>query len=115
MFRSDEERMRIMKKIAMMMFALSAVALVFASAPVLETRICNPASAAGVIGAEKAKEIAFAHAGILPQMAKKLKCELEEEGGRLVYDVEFEAGLHEYEYKIDAKTGEILKSKKELD
>ena len=33
----------------------------------------------------------------------------------MVYEVEFESGAYDYEYDIDAKTGKILKSKKELD
>lgn len=105
-----------MKKVSMiMLFVLSMVTFAFAAAPAFEARIDAVAPVAGLIGVEKAKSIAFAHAGILPQMAKKLKCELEEEDGRLVYEVEFEAGLHEYDYEIDAKTGEIIKFKKELD
>ena len=33
----------------------------------------------------------------------------------MVYEVEFESGLFDYEYDINAMTGKILKSKKELD
>ena len=35
-------------------------------------------------------------------------CELEEENGVMIYQVEFEHGRYEYEYDIDAKTGTIL-------
>ena len=37
------------------------------------------------------------------------------ENGKTVYEVEFESGLYDYEYDIDAVTGKVLKSKKELD
>ena len=33
----------------------------------------------------------------------------------MVYEVEFESGLFDYEYDVDANTGKILKSKKEFD
>jgi uncharacterized membrane protein YkoI len=99
------------------------IALVFACMyafplPAVSADVCMVEAAApvaGLIGEAKAKEIAFSHAGILPEMARKLKCELDTENGRLVYDIEFEAGLHEYEYENDATTGAIIKSKKELD
>ena len=37
-----------------------------------------------------------------------LSCELEEDDGVMIYQVEFEHGQYEYEYDIDAKTGTIL-------
>ena len=37
-----------------------------------------------------------------------LSCELEEDDGVMIYQVEFEHGQYEYEYDIDAKTGKIL-------
>ena len=37
-----------------------------------------------------------------------LSCELEDEDGVMIYQVEFEHGQYEYEYEIDAKTGKIL-------
>ena len=37
-----------------------------------------------------------------------LSCELENEDGVMIYQVEFEHGQYEYEYDIDAKTGKIL-------
>ena len=46
---------------------------------------------------------------------RNLQCELDRENGIMVYEVEFESGLYDYEYDIDAATGKVLKSKKELD
>lgn len=37
-----------------------------------------------------------------------LSCELENDNGVMIYQVEFEHGQYEYEYDIDAKTGKIL-------
>lgn len=33
----------------------------------------------------------------------------------MVYEVEFNSGFHEYEYKIDARSGTIIGTKKKLD
>ena len=70
---------------------------------------------AETIGKEKAKEIALRHAGISASAAKKLKCELDREQGKLVYEVEFKTDGYEFEYTIDAKTGKILHVEKERD
>ncbi len=67
------------------------------------------------IGKEKAKEIALRHAGISASAAKKLKCELDRENGKLVYEVEFKTDGYEFEYTIDAGTGNILHVEKERD
>ena len=64
------------------------------------------------IGKAKAKEIALADAGITSKDIRDYSCELDKEPGRAtVYEVDFEVGFNEYEYDIDATTGEILKSK----
>ena len=41
--------------------------------------------------------------------------ELDEEDGKLVYEVEFKAGGTEYDYEIDAATGTILQQEAERD
>ena len=60
------------------------------------------------IGMERAKEIAFAHAKVSPSAVRKLKVELDRDHSRMIYEIEFEAGRTDYEYEIDAETGEIL-------
>lgn len=65
------------------------------------------------IGEEKAREIAFAHAGVQAGEVGKCKMELDRDDGRYIYEIEFEAGKYEYEYEIDAQTGAILKSEKD--
>jgi uncharacterized membrane protein YkoI len=67
------------------------------------------------IGKEAAIDIALAHAGLKRADIRDLQCELDRENGIMVYEVEFESGRYDYEYDIDAATGKILKSKKELD
>ncbi|MDR2529763.1 MAG: PepSY domain-containing protein [Synergistaceae bacterium] len=73
------------------------------------------AEAAQYIGMEKAKSIALTHAGLSESELHKLKVELDRRKNHLVYEVEFEHGGMEYEYKIDAVTGDILRRKAEWD
>lgn len=76
---------------------------------------CAKPGAQKYIGKEAAIAAALAHAGLERAAVRDLKCELDRENGRMVYEVEFESGIYDYEYDIDAVTGKILKSKKELD
>ena len=69
----------------------------------------------GNIGRQAAIRTALAHAGFGEQDVLKLKCELDREDGIMVYEIEFEKGGFEYDYEIDARSGAILKSKKERD
>jgi uncharacterized membrane protein YkoI len=68
-------------------------------------------SSNGLIGSEKAKSIAQAQA----TGAVIVKCELDRDDGRLIYEVEARDGRWEYEFEIDAQTGNILKSDVEYD
>ena len=78
-------------------------------------KACTNSTAKKYIGKEAAINAALAHAGLKRSDVRDLKCELDRENGIMVYEVEFESGLFDYEYDIDAATGKILKSKKELD
>jgi len=65
------------------------------------------------IGAEKAKSLALAHAGV--SNARDIECDFDVEKGISVYEVDFESGNTEYEYVINALSGEIISSNKEID
>ncbi len=67
------------------------------------------------ISMDDAKTAALNHAGLTLSQVAHLKAELDREGGKLVYEVEFKSGGHEYEYVIDASSGAVLKSEKEHD
>ncbi len=60
------------------------------------------------IGAERAKEIALDHAGVSASKAVFLHADLDYDDGRRVYEVEFYSGSTEYDYEIDAASGDIL-------
>ncbi|MBE5956781.1 MAG: hypothetical protein E7253_10060 [Lachnospiraceae bacterium] len=66
------------------------------------------ASKTAYIGEEKANQIAFSHAGVEESSVYQLEIEMDYEYGSMVYDVEFTSGEKEYEYYIDAKSGEVL-------
>ena len=66
------------------------------------------------IGKAKAKEIALADAGVTVQDIRDYDCELDREViGQTAYEVSFDVGFDDYEYTIDALTGEILKFEKD--
>lgn len=68
----------------------------------------NVSAKASGIGIEKAKLIAFRHAGLNAGSVRFIKAHSDMENGRLVYDVEFYSQNKEYSYEIDAATGRIL-------
>ncbi len=70
---------------------------------------------ASYIGAERAKELALADAGVDASEAHFDQVELDSKKGVIVYDVEFDAAGVEYDYHIDAVSGEILKAKQDTD
>ncbi len=67
------------------------------------------------IGFGRAKDIALAHAGVTTQEITEYDAEFDYEDGKMVYEIEFNVGNVEYDYDIDAKTGEIVKSFNEID
>ena len=66
------------------------------------------ASDKAYIGADAAVEAALKHAGLAKTDITGLEVELDCEHGRMVYEVEFDAANAEYEYDVDAVTGEIV-------
>lgn len=70
-------------------------------------------NAGSYIGADKARQLALADAGVAPADARFLKSCLDWEDGKAVYEVEFCSAQTEYDYELDALTGAVLK--KELD
>lgn len=62
------------------------------------------------IGADAALVAALDDAGVLAAEAFDVDVDFEHERGRSWYDVEFETAAAEYDYIIDAGTGEVLKA-----
>lgn len=73
------------------------------------------ASEGGYIGADAAKAAALAHAGIPMERVADWSVEMDVERGRMVYEVDFTADGWEYEYDVDAVTGDVVKSERTRD
>lgn len=71
------------------------------------------ASQSAYIGLEAAKQAALNHAGVSASQATFLEAEYDYDDGRMVYEVEFHVKGTEYDYEIDAQTGEVVKYKTE--
>ena len=61
-----------------------------------------------LINEADAKKIALENANIPENDASFLRVKLDREDGRNVYDIEFLSGTTEYDYEIDASTGDIV-------
>ena len=75
----------------------------------------NKANKAKEISADKAKKIALGDAKLVEKDVTFVKVELEFENNRLVYDVEFYSGNVEYDYDIDAVSGAIVSSDRDIE
>ena len=84
------------------------------SDPTTRTNATQPAisTATVKITKEEAVEIALKNAGFTKDQIRDLEAELDKEDGSFHYDVEFEHNDKDYEYKIHAETGKILKAEK---
>lgn len=68
------------------------------------------ASSNSYIGKDKAKVLSFEKAGVKESDVYDLEVELDCDDGLLVYEVEFKSSNKEYEYEIEAKTGNFVYS-----
>ncbi len=75
----------------------------------------DPAEASSFIDKESAKKAAFTHAGVAETDVFQVEIDLDKEKGVPVYELEFKSGKYEFEYEINASTGEIVKYDKEID
>ena len=70
-------------------------------------------TAAPVLSAEEAQNIALNHAGLAADQVTRLRAEYEIAHGIAQYDVEFHHDRWEYDYEINADTGEIISFEKD--
>ena len=61
------------------------------------------------IGVEKAREIVLKHAGLNSSDVRFSKVELDRDYHMATYEIEFYYNYFEYDYEVDAVSGEILK------
>lgn len=73
------------------------------------TNTAGTTSGTTAVDEAQAKEIALEHAGLSQDQVTFIQCKLDRDDGRQVYDVEFyTTDYTEYDYEIDAATGEVL-------
>lgn len=89
--------------IAAMAFATAATP-VFAAKPKTNT-----------ISESKAKQIAVEDAGLKESQVTFTKVQLETDDGRLEYEIDFNKDQFEYDYEINAVTGDIISADKDVD
>ena len=65
-------------------------------------------TATASITVEEAKTIALTHANLTEDTVSLLRTEQEYDDGVLVYEIDFTHGDFEYDYKINANTGEVV-------
>ena len=68
-----------------------------------------------LIGKDAAKSAALIHAGISESSTTRMRVELDHDDGYTLYEVSFNVDRMEYEYKIDAYTGDVLQFESEYD
>lgn len=66
------------------------------------------------ITAKKAKNIAYKDAGVKASAVYSLVCKRDNDDGRVIYDIDFNAGNYEYDYEINAKSGKIIEKDKDF-
>ncbi len=72
--------------------------------------------AGGMLTQDEALAKALEHASLKKDQIEFLKrIEMDYERGRKVYEIRFFQGGFEFEYDIDAETGEVLKFEKDFD
>ena len=73
----------------------------------------QPISTENLISEEEAKEAALQNAGLKASEVTFTKVQLDRDDGRTLYELEFYTADSEYEYEVDAATGQVVKGEKE--
>ena len=75
----------------------------------------NSGDNANLLTRDEALEIALNKAGVTKDGIRDLETELDRDGGRVVWEIDFEFGNTEYSYDIHAETGEILNGETDIE
>ena len=97
-----------MKK-TMITSLIAAMTFAIAATPVFAAR-----PKAGTISESKAKQVAVKDAGFKESQVTFTKVQLETDDGRLEYEIDFNKEQFEYDYEIDATTGDIISADKDI-
>ena len=106
----DNERMSVISKTVLGISICLVSLTIFA----MGLTACNNQQAElQLIGEEKAKEIVLTHAGVTAEGITRYGFRRDLDDGKEVYEIEFWSGNVEYDYEIDAQTGEIIQFDKD--
>lgn len=104
-----------LKKVCMLVLSLQLAIWLSACVPTgaagssVSAQTSPTGSEAGTLLTEQAViDIALEHAGLTADQVQWLRAEYETDDGIPQYEVEFHHGRWEYDYEINAQTGEIL-------
>lgn len=73
----------------------------------------NEGNTRSMLSENEAKEIALKDAGVNETAISNYKIKLDTDDGIKQYEIDFDAGGYEYDYEIDAVSGQILEKDKE--
>ena len=93
------------KTLVIIVSALVLAAIGFGAGMMVKTALARDGG--NYIGAEKAKRIALENVGVSKARATFTKVELERDDEPAVYDIAFYTASNEYDFEINAKSGEI--------
>ena len=65
-----------------------------------------------LIDVQAAKLTVYSHAGVAEKDAQSVKSALRLDGLKLVYEIQFSADKYDYDYTVDAVSGDIISSAK---
>ena len=99
-----------MKKLNLLLMIFCILALVGCSNPTTgTTSTTGTTPTTGTqITEEQAKEAALSHAKLSSADVTFVKIHLDTDDGVKTYDIEFLSGTSEYDYEINAQTGEVI-------
>ena len=83
-----------------------------ASVPESSTSTATGSNLPELIDVQAAKLAAYSHAGITEKDAQSVKTALKLDGLKLVYEIQFTANKYDYDYTVDAVSGDIISSAK---
>ena len=107
--------LKIKKVITFAAAAAGAVVITTGAAGATTPVIAAPVTATdSYISRTAAKTTALNHAKVSASKITNYEIELDREKNGVFYEVEFDANGYEYDYKINAKTGTIVKSEKKV-
>lgn len=92
--------------------AIVVAAVGFAAGMMVKTSLAK--NSGDYIGAERAKTIALESVGVSSAKATFTKVQIDQDDRKPVYDIEFFTTSNEYDFEIDAVSGEILEKKAEV-